>query len=61
MFHLDRGANKSFHDVHVDVGDVVPDDQVVDVLPHLLDAVEAELVIVAEVEQTPRLLPAAAK
>ena len=58
--YLDRGADKSFHDVHVDVRDIVPDDEVIDVLPHLVRAVEADLIIIADVEeQAPRLRAAA--
>lgn len=48
--YLDRGANKSLHDVHVDVADIVPDDEVVDVLPDLVDTVETDVIIITDVE-----------
>ena len=48
--YLDRGANEGFHDVHIDVANVVPDDEVVDVLPDLVDTVEADLIIITDVE-----------
>ena len=34
--HLDGRADEGLHDIHVHVADVVPDDEVVDVLPHLV-------------------------